>query len=491
MSNQKVLVIGGTQMIGRDFVEYCLQNVSDYDIYIANRGITNPNLFNCHHIKIDRDSQEGCRSLQEYTFDIVVDFSCYRPDQLFNVISNLNYNRYYIISSTIVSNDALLQDTSNALYEYAKNKKHLEDYILQSNFKDRFTIVRPCITYGENDYTARFYKRGDKFYRKLDDSMVFDDEYHVNVKTVTKKLLSAIKDKTQGIIEIRGINTSNYSLHPNESKYMSIERFDLPFKHIVIDNLFDNATYNEMCRVFPIFISRTVPYKDQPGATSDYEGYILGLSLNDLSGGYGLFASKHLQNFIEKEFDIETTKFVSPSAHFHKPPSKDGFIHRDYNIVSFKDEDKEFVTTGGAFYTDDTIANPDSTKVLRSIALLYYLNNDDHMYCSGGGTAIYSSYQGGHIKTIEPKNNRLFIFEMTDNSYHGFVGANFARSCVVSWFHSGPAYMIKRHWDKYKQNDNLIERWSYQDTANHWQIENDPDYSKYFTCPLSQLRNLN
>jgi hypothetical protein len=477
-------------MIGRDFVEYCLQNVSDYDIYIANRGVTNPGIFNCHHIKIDRDSQEGCRPLQEYAFDIVIDFSCYRADHLYNIISNLKYNRYYLISSTIVTNNALLQDESNPLYEYAKNKKHVEDYIEESNFKDQFTVIRPCIIYGENDYTGRFYKKDDNFYRTSDNSMVLDDEYHVNVKTVTQKILSAIKENTKSVVEVRGRYRSNFVLHPNESKYMSIERFDFPFRHIVIDNVFDNSTYNEMCRVFPTFIARTVPYKDQPGATSNYEGYILGLSLNDLLGGYEIFASKHLQNFVEKEFDIETTKFVSPSAHFHKPPSRDGFIHRDYNIVSFKDQQAEFVTTGGASYTDDTNENPDSTKVLRSIALLYYLNNDDHINCSGGGTAIYESYSGGHIKTIEPKNNRLFIFEMTDNSYHGFVGANFARSCVVSWFHSGPAYMINRHWNKYKQNNNLIERWSYQNTENHWKIESDPDYGKYFNRSLSELTSM-
>ena len=95
METKKILAIGGTQMIGRDFVEYCLQNLKEYEIYIANRNITNPNLFNCKHIKIDRDGKESCESLLDFeSFDVVVDFSCYNSRQLYNVLSNLHYKKF-------------------------------------------------------------------------------------------------------------------------------------------------------------------------------------------------------------------------------------------------------------------------------------------------------------------------------------------------------------------------------------------------------------
>lgn len=283
---------------------------------------------------------------------------------------------------------------------------------------------------------------------------------------------------------------SDYQLHIYESKYIDIKIFDYPFRHVVIDNLLNDEIYGSMINKFPEFIARTKPYKDQPEATSNYEGYISGLNHNDLVGGFEFFSSKDLQAFVEKEFDIKTNKFISPSAHFHKAPSKNGFTHRDYNVCSFYDNNPNsdnFITTGGAQYADDTKYNTKSTKVIRSIALLYYLNNNDSISCQGGGTGIYDGYNGKLIKTIEPKNNRLFIFEMKHNSYHSFIGANFDRSAVVSWFHSSPAYMINRHWKYFRKYPNLIERWTQKNLDEYWPIENDTEYARYFNKPLKDM----
>jgi hypothetical protein len=467
-TNKKILVIGGTQMIGRDFVEYCLQNQKDYEVYIANRNITNPNLFNCKHIKIDRNDKKSCEALLHYkSFEIVVDFSCYNSRQLYNVLSYLKYEKYYVISTTATTQNFILNDKSHPMYNYASSKLGLENYINTTELKNNISIIRPCIVYGEHDYSGRFVKRDGNFYYKYTNNLVYNDINHVYVRDFTEKLFKNIQNNAKGTVTITG--QGDYQIHPQESKYVDKKNFDKPFKHVVIDNLFDKNTYNEMCELFPSFIEGTLPYKDQPGATSNYAGIISGLSVEQLKKGYSFFASKYLQSFIEKEFDIKTTKFIAPSAHFHKPPSEDGFIHRDYNIVSFLDREGEFVDSGGVAYTDDTKQNPNTTKVIRSIALLYYLDNEDSLNCTGGGTGIYESINGDLIKSIEPKNNRLFIFEITNNSYHGFIGANFSRSCIVSWFHSEPSYMIERHKDL--GGSKLIERWSHENTENYWTIE--------------------
>jgi hypothetical protein len=280
-----------------------------------------------------------------------------------------------------------------------------------------------------------------------------------------------------------------YKIHHFESKYVSVSRFDNPFNYIIVDNLFNNEIYESLCRKFPDFISRTKPYKDQPGATSDYEGYISGLSPNDLKNGYDFFASKELQNFVEKSFNIQTSKYISPSAHFHKAPSKSGFIHRDMNICSFPftSNSNDFVVSGGGvIYTDDSNQNLNSVKMIRSVALLYYLNNNDSINSSGGGTGVYDN-RGNLLTTIEPKNNRLFIFEISHNSFHGFIGANFDRSAIVSWFHSSPAYLINRNWKYFRKNKNYIEKWTQKNPEKYWQIENDPEYFKYFSKPLKEL----
>ena len=56
MNSKQILVLGGTQMLGRDFVETLCLNNSPFTITLANRGITNPELFHdLKKIKIDRD----------------------------------------------------------------------------------------------------------------------------------------------------------------------------------------------------------------------------------------------------------------------------------------------------------------------------------------------------------------------------------------------------------------------------------------------------
>lgn len=285
----------------------------------------------------------------------------------------------------------------------------------------------------------------------------------------------------------------NISIQHNYiSDKISINYNNKPFKYIVIDNLFTDEVYSKVCSGFKPFIDRTVPYKDQPGATSDYEGYISGLSVADCVNGYDFFLSQEFKDFTEKTFDIKTNKYMSPSAHFHRAPSKNGFIHRDLNICSFTNIDNRIVTNN-CFYTDDSKnKQPTSEKVVRSIAFLYYLNNPNNLDdYTGGGTGIYSSYSGGLITEVKPVNNRLFMFEICHNSFHAYIGANFDRSCVVGWYHSSPAYMINRYWREYskmtKNNQSFLERWTGNPDGGYWEIENDPEYNQYFNAPLKEL----
>ncbi len=287
----------------------------------------------------------------------------------------------------------------------------------------------------------------------------------------------------------------NLKKHTYISSSINFQYFKKPFNYLIIDNLFNEDIYKKISTKFKSFIDRTIPYKDQPGATSNYEGYISGLSLDDCIDGYDFFISDELKTFTESAFSIETNKYMSPSAHFHKSPSKDGFIHRDMNICSFKKDLSKKIVVNNCMYTDDSAAaQPHTEKVVRSIAFLYYLNNPNNLEnYYGGGTGIYDAYNGKKIDEIKPINNRLFMFEICHNSFHAYVGSNFDRSCVVGWYHSSPAYIINRHWKKYykmaKKNESLIERWGNNPKGGYWPIENDPHYTKYFNGSLDQLVN--
>jgi hypothetical protein len=280
----------------------------------------------------------------------------------------------------------------------------------------------------------------------------------------------------------------NLKTHPYIDSNLTIEYYETPFHYVVLNNFFNHDIYNSICNNFNTYISRTGPYKDQPGAVHSYAGYIYGMQKEDCVHGYDFFISDVWKNFCSNIFNIETNQYTALSAHWHKAPSEPGFVHKDLNICSVvpaQDNNSQIQLTGPCHYADDSIdKQPHCLKVIRSIALLFYLNNKDPLEDKDkGGTSVYTSWNfNTFVKEIKPKNNSIFIFEVCPDSFHGFSGANFDRSSMVQWFHSSPAYLLHRHLDRvkyyHKHHNAAYERWDRSN--NPWPIEHDPDYNKYF-----------
>lgn len=194
----RLLVLGGTQMVGRDFVETIQNNYPEYKILIANRGITNSRLFpEISRISIDRNEEASCSILSNYEFDTVIDFSCYTEDQYKNTIKYIHCNKYILISTQSVLDNATLNKTDrlDAYYWYCVNKKKLEEYVLSQN-SQTIIVVRPGAIYGLNDYTNRFDCRDGKFYWKntsLEPSQLTGCVY---IKDFTKYLIDQILNMT-------------------------------------------------------------------------------------------------------------------------------------------------------------------------------------------------------------------------------------------------------------------------------------------------------
>lgn len=284
-------------------------------------------------------------------------------------------------------------------------------------------------------------------------------------------------------------------IHPYINSSVGAEYFTTPFNHVVLYNVFKSSIYDSLCANFSKYISRTVPYKDQPGAVHNYAGYIYGLKKEDCINGYDFFINPIWKNFCSKLFNIELLKYTALSAHWHKAPSEPGFVHRDLNICSTipSDEDR-VVLTGDCYYSDDSLdKQPHSQKIIRSIALLFYFNNKDVLEDNDkGGTSIYSGWNFDSIvREVRPINNSIFLFEVCPDSFHGFSGATFDRSSMVQWFHSSPAYLLSRHLDRvkfyHKKNNSAYERWNKNNTP--WPIENDPEYYKYFYKNFYEILN--
>lgn len=186
-TNNTILILGGTQMLGRDFVELCIDN----NIYpdLANRGLTNKNLFPyLKWIPINREDIYQCQSLRDKHYDTVVDFSCYNINHFLNIINTLSFNRYIFISTLAVFGGF---EISDPLYTYGQNKKEVEDWIISTNIKN-VLIFRPCVLYGRNDYTNRFYEENNIVYWKHNNQRVYPDHFHSPVRNFSKCLLENI-----------------------------------------------------------------------------------------------------------------------------------------------------------------------------------------------------------------------------------------------------------------------------------------------------------
>jgi len=87
---KRILIIGGTNFIGRNIVESLLET-NKYEVTLFNRGVTNPELFSdLKKLKGDRYSND-INFLRNDSWDFVIDMSCYYPknlEELLKVLGN-------------------------------------------------------------------------------------------------------------------------------------------------------------------------------------------------------------------------------------------------------------------------------------------------------------------------------------------------------------------------------------------------------------------
>jgi len=170
---EKILILGGTQFIGRTLVEH-LQNLQKYDITLFNRQQTGKDLFpTIKKIKGDRETDDIAQIAQQ-EWDYVIDVSCYYPDALSRVLASLKgtLTKYILISTCSVYDDtenqtSLSDETAEILgctpaqridrtnNSYGQRKAECER-ILQ-NTTHKHLILRPALVYGKYDHTDRLY----------------------------------------------------------------------------------------------------------------------------------------------------------------------------------------------------------------------------------------------------------------------------------------------------------------------------------------------
>jgi 2'-hydroxyisoflavone reductase len=160
----RILVLGGTQFVGRHVVEHAL--AAGHDVTLFNRGQTRPELFpDVERLRGDRDG--ALDELRGRDFDAVVDTSGYVPRIVRETIEALgDVGHYTFVSSISVYADvstppdesspvAVLKEPTEEWREaYGELKAECED-VVRARYPDAF-VVRPGLIVGPWDPTGRF-----------------------------------------------------------------------------------------------------------------------------------------------------------------------------------------------------------------------------------------------------------------------------------------------------------------------------------------------
>jgi 2'-hydroxyisoflavone reductase len=174
----KVLVIGGTQFIGRHVVEKLV--FAGHDVTLLNRGKTAPTLFpNIPTIKANRETDdfERIEDLKK-NWDGVIDLCAYYPKDVTRLLDFLKGRAgRYIVCSSVSAYSASSMDKFTPLIDensplhpcspqeavdstmstYGQRKAECERVALKQHQNGvPVIIIRPSIVYGQYDHTDRF-----------------------------------------------------------------------------------------------------------------------------------------------------------------------------------------------------------------------------------------------------------------------------------------------------------------------------------------------
>lgn len=165
--NKRILVLGGTQFVGRNLVEGLLANTK-HDITLLNRGSKQPFGNKVETLIADRKDRAGCQKvLSGKEFDIIYDVSGYTADDSRFIVEAVNgFTGVYIYISTAAvylsqSNLPIREDSevgSHKIWgEYGRNKVEAENYLLKESDTQGFelVVIRPSYLYGKYNHIPR------------------------------------------------------------------------------------------------------------------------------------------------------------------------------------------------------------------------------------------------------------------------------------------------------------------------------------------------
>lgn len=204
---KEILILGGTNFIGRVLVEKLLE-IPEFKITLYNRGKRNPGLFpDVKRIVGDRET-DSYSSIIEQNWDCIIDLSGYYPESFSRLLKTVKekVNRYIFVSTLSVydfekiagkeiseSSPTLSCNAEQAVSKlpdaYGEKKAEMERMLLASAISSKI-VIRPSYVYGHYDFTDRHYHwlwRG-----KMQDKILIPDTLFDFALTEVHDLASSI-----------------------------------------------------------------------------------------------------------------------------------------------------------------------------------------------------------------------------------------------------------------------------------------------------------
>lgn len=214
-----------------------------------------------------------------------------------------------------------------------------------------------------------------------------------------------------------------------------------PFPHIIVDDFLKDEPYRRLLAHFNSVVARGFseggdykrfhPFFNLTGKYA-YDGYLyIPDAREPIMPVFPYTVAWNL--LFASMFKRPTGWCTSFAYHYHPPHNRTGFVHSDFSSKMFSPVDR--LRNGVIFRDREGPQTVPTFKEQRTIALIYYLGNDDWKEGDGGETGLYVSETSTPATLVAPKNNRLLAFEISPKSFHAFQENKTVRTSIVQWFH--------------------------------------------------------
>jgi 2'-hydroxyisoflavone reductase len=200
----KLLVLGGTQFVGRAVAEAALAR--GHELTLFHRGRTNPALFpQAEHVHGDRE--RDLTALEGRAFDAVVDTSGYVPDVVRASVEALSGIHYVFVSSISVYSDLTVGPSEDSpMYTEGDGYGALKA-ACERELPGDAQVVRPGLIVGPHDPTYRFTYWVDRIARGGDVVAPAPPERRVQliaVRDLAEWLVRCAENRTSGVFNAVG-----------------------------------------------------------------------------------------------------------------------------------------------------------------------------------------------------------------------------------------------------------------------------------------------